>query len=109
MSDNFCEEARKLLSSMTVALADDASSIKIEVVSGDHTTVFSVSADRNELGKLIGRGGKHAQSLRTILSAFAAKHNRRAVLEIADERNGDEDPGMRRNRRPRDDYDGYHR
>ena len=91
MADGFSEEAVKLLKAMTSALADDDSSIKIDVVSGDHTTVFSISSNREELGKLIGRGGKHAHAIRAILSAFAAKCNRRAVLEIADERRSDDE------------------
>lgn len=92
--EEFLVGARALLESMVNALVDDQEAIKIEIVNGDSTTVFSVGSHRDDLGKLIGRQGKNAHALRTILGAYAAKHDRRAVLEIADERPRDrEDRG----------------
>jgi uncharacterized protein len=56
-------------------LADDA---------GDDTTVFELKVAPEDLGKIIGKQGRTARALRTLLAATSAKQNRRTVLEIVE-------------------------
>jgi predicted RNA-binding protein YlqC (UPF0109 family) len=54
------------------------------VSDGGNTIVLTVRTGSGEVGKVIGRQGKNAQALRTIMEAVAAKYRQRVVMEIAD-------------------------
>lgn len=87
MSDEqeFVEEGTKLLKAMATALVDEHEGVDVEVASGGlHTTVFSLRCEKPDLGKLIGKRGRTATAMRTILGAVASKFGRRAVLDIAE-------------------------
>lgn len=79
----FVTVGENLLQSMAKALVDNDEAIKVTVgADGIHTTLFSVRCDKTDLGKLIGKHGKTANAMRTILGAVASKFGRRAVLDI---------------------------
>lgn len=81
--EDFSKEASQLLLVMARSLVDDPSSVDIVASSGSHQTVlFCLKCTREDLGKLIGRSGRTASAMRQILGAVAAKHNKRAVLDI---------------------------
>lgn len=85
MSDEqeFIEVGTSLIKSIASALVDNENEIEVNVASGSfHTTVFTLSCDKSDLGKLIGKKGRTATSMRNILSAVASKYSRRAVLDI---------------------------
>lgn len=65
-------------------LADHPDEIKVTQVDGKQTTILEVRCHPQDVGRLIGRSGKTIAALRTLLSNVAAKHNRRAVLEVAE-------------------------
>ena len=67
---------------MAQALVDKPDEVKIREVEGDRTTVFELTVAKDDLGKIIGKQGKTARALRTILNATATKLKKRAVLEI---------------------------
>jgi predicted RNA-binding protein YlqC (UPF0109 family) len=50
----------------------------------DKRVVFALKVDANDIGKVIGKQGKTAQAMRTLLTAVAAKEGKRAILEIVD-------------------------
>lgn len=82
---DFIQEGESLLSNMAKALVDDNAAVKVTVGAGSErivTTVFSVKCAKEDLGKLIGKQGRTATAMRTILNAIAAKYGRRAVLDI---------------------------
>ena len=80
---DFANVGGDLLRSMAKALVDNDEAIEINVgADGIRTTLFSVRGDKSDLGKLIGKHGKTANAMRTILGAVASKFNRRAVLDI---------------------------
>jgi hypothetical protein len=64
------------------ALVDLPSQVSIKEVVGERTTVLELRVAREDLGKIIGKKGKTAQALRTLLNAVATKQNKHAVLEI---------------------------
>lgn len=86
MSDqNFIKEGENLLISMAKALVDNDDRVSVTVAAGAErivTTVFSVKCAKEDLGKLIGKQGRTATAMRTILNAIAAKYGKRAVLDI---------------------------
>ncbi|RKY96901.1 MAG: RNA-binding protein [Ignavibacteriae bacterium] len=66
-------------------LVDNPDSVEIEEnVPEDKKIVYSLRVHPDDVGKVIGKQGKTAQSMRTLLTAIAAKEGKRAVLEILD-------------------------
>jgi len=66
------------------ALVDNPDDVVVGEVEGEQTSVIELRVAKEDLGKIIGKHGRTAQSIRTILSAASAKHKKRAVLEIVE-------------------------
>ena len=75
---------RELIQVMAQALVDNPEQVSVEEVQGDHTTVFELRVAKSDLGKVIGKSGRNADAIRTILGAVSAKERKRAILEIVD-------------------------
>jgi predicted RNA-binding protein YlqC (UPF0109 family) len=63
-------------------LVDNPSEVKVNEIDGERTVVFEVRVGDGDMGKVIGRRGQTAKSLRTLLAAASAKLGKRSVLEI---------------------------
>lgn len=63
-------------------LVDDPESVVVSEITGEKITICKVRVGEGDLGKVIGKHGNTANSIRTILSAASAKQGRRAVLEL---------------------------
>jgi len=66
-------------------LVDRPDEIQINEIKGERTVVFELRVAKGDMGKVIGRHGQTAGSLRTLLSAAAAKQGKRFILEILDD------------------------
>ena len=75
-------ELRDLIFFVTKALVDMPEAVKVNEIVGEQTTVIELHVDKSDLGKIIGKQGRTARSLRTILNAASTKLKRRSVLEI---------------------------
>ncbi|MDH3256078.1 MAG: KH domain-containing protein [Nitrospinota bacterium] len=73
---------KDLISVIAKALVDFPDQVEINEVEGDKTTVLELKVAKEDLGKVIGKQGKTARAMRTILNANATKLKKRAVLEI---------------------------
>jgi len=73
---------KELLECMVRALVDIPEQVKISEIKGEQTTVFELVVAKSDLGKVIGKQGKTAKALRTILTAASTKLRKRSVLEI---------------------------
>ena len=67
---------------MAKALVDKPDAVEVTEVEGEQTTVLELRVAKDDLGKVIGKEGRTARSLRTILSAASTKIRKRSVLEI---------------------------
>jgi len=67
---------------MVKALVDKPDEVSLQEVAGEKTTVLELRVAKEDLGKVIGKQGKTAKAMRTILNAMATKLKKRAVLEI---------------------------
>ena len=76
------DKVSDLIKLIVSSLVDSPDDIKITEVAGDSTTVYELRVAKDDLGKIIGKQGKTAKAIRTLLGAAAAKDKRRAVLEI---------------------------
>lgn len=75
---------KELLECMIRALVDIPDKVRISEICGEQTTVFELVVDKTDLGKVIGKQGKTAKALRTILTAASTKLRKRSVLEIVE-------------------------
>ncbi len=75
---------KELVKYIAKALVDNPDDVSVNEVEGEQTSVIELRVAKGDLGKIIGKHGKTAQSIRTILSAASAKIGKRAVLEIVE-------------------------
>ena len=73
---------RELVEVMSKALVDKPEDVEVTEVEGEQTTVIELKVAKEDLGKVIGKQGRTARSMRTILSAASTKLKKRSVLEI---------------------------
>jgi len=73
---------KALIEQMAKSLVDNPEAVEVTEVAGERTTVYELRVDTSDLGKVIGKQGKTARSMRTILSAAGTKLGKRCVLEI---------------------------
>ena len=73
---------RDLVEQIAKALVDDAEHVDVKEVESDAVTVIELRVAQNDIGKIIGKQGRTARAIRTILNANATKLRKRAVLEI---------------------------
>lgn len=73
---------RELVELMVTSLVDEPEKARVNEVSGESIVVYEVSVAEEDLGKVIGKGGRIANAMRTIVKAAAAKTERKATVEI---------------------------
>ena len=76
------EQLRTLIAHLARALVDAPDAVEVTTVEDDHVLVVELSVAQDDLGKVIGKDGRTARAMRTLLAATAAKMQRRAILEI---------------------------
>jgi hypothetical protein len=73
---------KELIKYIAQALVDNPEAVSVEEVEGNQTSVLELKVAKEDLGKVIGKQGRTARAMRTILSAASAKVKKRTVLEI---------------------------
>jgi predicted RNA-binding protein YlqC (UPF0109 family) len=73
---------KDLISYIAQALVDYPEQVSVSEVEGNQTSVLELKVAKEDLGKVIGKQGRTARAMRTILSAASAKIKKRTVLEI---------------------------
>jgi hypothetical protein len=73
---------KDLIEYIAKALVDDPDSVTVSEVEGEMTSVLELKVAKSDLGKVIGKQGRTARAMRTILSAASTKIKKRTVLEI---------------------------
>ncbi len=74
----------ELITKIARALVDNPDAVEVFEVDGTHTTIIELSVAKEDMGKVIGKQGRTAQAMRTILSAASAKIRKQSVLEIVE-------------------------
>jgi predicted RNA-binding protein YlqC (UPF0109 family) len=76
---------RDLLEELARALVDHPDAVKVEELEEDDgTVVLELSVDDDDYGQIIGRGGRTASALRTVVKAVGARENRKVLVDIVD-------------------------
>jgi hypothetical protein len=73
---------KQLIEDIAKALVDIPEEVSVQMVEGEQVTVLELKVAQSDLGKVIGKQGRTARSIRTILGAAGMKLNRRFTLEI---------------------------
>ncbi|WP_010257846.1 KH domain-containing protein [Treponema primitia] len=75
---------KDLVEYIVKSLVDDPASVEVTVVEGEKSTILELRVAAGDIGKVIGKHGRIAKAIRTVLQAATAKDGKHAVLEILD-------------------------
>jgi predicted RNA-binding protein YlqC (UPF0109 family) len=75
---------KTLIEFMAKSLVDNPDQVEVNEIVGEQTTVVELKVAKDDLGKVIGKQGRTARSMRTILNAASTKLQKRSVLEIVE-------------------------
>ena len=73
---------KQLIEDIVRSLVDQPDQVEIKEVIGEHAHVLELSVAKEDLGKVIGKGGAHASAIRTLMAAASGKEKKRYILEI---------------------------
>ena len=77
-------EIKDLITYIAKALVDQPDLVKVTEIEGEITSIIELSVAKEDIGKIIGKQGRTATAIRTIINAASKKMKRSAVLEIID-------------------------
>ena len=77
-------EPRELVEELAKALVERPEEVAVSELKGEQVTVIELKVAKEDIGKVIGRGGRIAMALRTILGAVSSKARKNVLLEIID-------------------------
>jgi predicted RNA-binding protein YlqC (UPF0109 family) len=75
---------KDLVEYMVKALVDNPDQVEIREIEGEKSTILELKVTKEDIGKVIGKHGRIARAIRTIINASATKSGKRVVLEILD-------------------------
>jgi predicted RNA-binding protein YlqC (UPF0109 family) len=75
---------QELLEYLARSLVDSPDEVHVQVTETDTTVVLELSVAKDDVGKVIGKQGRIARALRTIIKASAVRDGKRAIVEIVD-------------------------
>jgi predicted RNA-binding protein YlqC (UPF0109 family) len=73
---------KELIEYMAKALVDDPDQVQVEEIEGTSATIYELRVGAEDMGRVIGKQGRVANAMRTLLRAAAARQGRRVTLEI---------------------------
>ncbi len=75
---------KDLITEIVKALVDQPDEVSVNEIEGSHTTILEVRVAKTDMGKVIGKQGRTAQAIRTILSAASGKIRKRYMFELVE-------------------------
>lgn len=75
---------KDLITAIVKALVDLPEEVSVKEIRGAHTTVLEVRVAKTDMGKVIGKQGRNAQAIRTIINAASGKDRKRYLFEIVE-------------------------
>ena len=73
---------QELVEYLVKALVEDPEQVSVSAVTGERTVIFEVKVATEDIGKVIGKEGRIANALRTVVKAAAMKHGQKVTVEI---------------------------
>ena len=78
------QQLRELVCYISKALVDKPDDVAVNLLEGESAIILELRVDAEDIGKVIGKGGQTAKSLRKLLSAAATKLKKKAMLQIVE-------------------------
>jgi len=75
---------KELLEYLAKSLVDKEEAVNVTVIEGDQSIILQLHVDPDDVGKVIGKQGRIAKAIRTVVKASAVKEGKRAMVEIID-------------------------
>jgi len=75
---------KDLIEYIAKSLVDDTSQVQVNIVEGEKSTILELRVAESDIGKVIGKQGRIAKAIRTVLQAASARTGKHTVLEILD-------------------------
>jgi len=75
---------KELLEMLAKAIVDEPDQVKVSAVEGEKSIILQLSVSPNDIGKVIGKQGRIAKAIRTIIKASAVKEGKKVIVEIID-------------------------
>ncbi len=75
---------KELVEYIAKSLVDDAEAVSVREVKNEHGVVLELKVAEGDIGKVIGKDGRIARAMRTVIAASAGRHGRKVFLEILD-------------------------
>ncbi len=76
------KELKELIEYIIKALVDNPDAVEVQEIAGEKSIIYELKVGEGDLGKVIGKEGRTAKAMRTIITAAAMKQGKRTVLEI---------------------------
>jgi len=73
---------KELLEIIAKSLVDNPTSVQVNEITGEHSIILELKVAQEDMGKVIGKQGRIAKAIRTVVKAAAIKENKRVVVEI---------------------------
>jgi predicted RNA-binding protein YlqC (UPF0109 family) len=77
---------KELVQYLAKSLVSNPDAVEVKETQGDTASVLELKVAKEDLGRIIGKQGRTAKSIRTILNAAASRTNRKVVLEIVEDK-----------------------
>ncbi|CAN5352277.1 KH domain-containing protein [soil metagenome] len=84
MSETSEHGLKELVQYIAEALVDDPTTVEVKSVESETSVILELHVSKEDVGKVIGKGGQTAKALRKILSAAATKHKKKSLLQIVE-------------------------
>jgi predicted RNA-binding protein YlqC (UPF0109 family) len=75
---------KEVLEYVARSLVDNPDAVEVTEVPGERSTVYRLKVDREDMGKVIGRGGRNARAIRTVMKAAGHRAGTNAIVEIVE-------------------------
>ena len=75
---------KELLEYLAKSLVDKPEAVRVDVIEGETSSTLQLHVDPDDIGKVIGKQGRIAKSLRTLVRAAAVREDKKAIVEIID-------------------------
>ncbi|WP_415062664.1 KH domain-containing protein [Bdellovibrio sp.] len=76
------EDLKRRIEDFLKMMVEDSADIKISVIQGERTTIFSISCGRHNIAKILGRKGKTIDAIRTLVASITGRYGFRAIVEV---------------------------
>lgn len=76
------EKAKEFIENIVTAIVDHPEDVKITIVEGEKSTILELKVNPEDISKVIGKGGRIARAMRTLIGVIAGRKNKRILLEI---------------------------